>query len=87
MPSIGEIAVPNRHVVPSGPKTWVVKEPGNTNPLSKHRTQHAAEQAAKQNVKKSGGGQVVIHRPDGTIRDADTISPAIDPYPPKDTQH
>lgn len=75
-----------RHVVPAGPKKWVVKEPGKAEPNSSHRTQGAAEQAAKQGLKPTGGN-VIIHRPDGTIRDADTVNPAKDPFPPRDAKH
>jgi hypothetical protein len=75
-----------RHVVPAGPNKWVVKEPGKAAPQSTHRTQGAAEQAAKEALKPTGGN-VVIHCPDGTIRDADTVAPAKDPFPPRDTRH
>lgn len=72
----------NRHVVPSGPKKWA----GKDTPRSIHHTQGAAEQAAKKDLKPTGGN-VIIHRPDGTIRDADTVGPAKDPFPPRDTKH
>ncbi len=78
--------MPNRHVVPAGPKKWAVKEPGKVEPVSTHRTQEAAERAAKQDLK-GVGGQVIIHRPDGTIRDGDTMPPAKDPFPPRDERH
>jgi hypothetical protein len=78
--------MPNKHVVP-GPKGWGVKTPGASKPNSTHRTQSAAEKAAKNAVKKAGGGEVVIHGRDGRIRDSDTVSPGNDPNPPKDTQH
>jgi hypothetical protein len=77
--------MPNRHVVPSG-KNWAVKAPNNSTPLSTHRTQSAAEKAAKDSL--SGvGGQVYIHRPNGEIRDADTVAPANDPSNVRDTKH
>ena len=75
-----------RDVVPAGPGTWAVTEPGRARPVSIHPTQSSAEQAAKNDLKQVGG-QVYIHRPDGTIRDADTIPPAPDPFPPRDTRH
>lgn len=78
--------MPNRHVVP-GPKGWSVKVPNVPAPESNHRTQGAAEKAAKQAVQREGGGEVVIHRPDGTIRDADTVAPGHDPFPPRDNRH
>lgn len=78
--------MPNRHVVPKG-KGWAVKTPGQSTPDSTHRTQGAAERAAKDAVKQGGGGEVRIHRPDGTIRDSDTVAPGRDPHPPTDTKH
>jgi hypothetical protein len=78
---------PNRrHVSPDGPNRWVVTQPGKGTPNSVHRTEGAAERAAKAELKHSGG-QVVVHRPDGTIRDADTVPPASDPFPPRDKSH
>ena len=35
----------------------------------------------------SGGGEVRIHGLDGKIRDSDTVPPARDPFPPRDTKH
>lgn len=76
-----------RHVLPAGPGKWVVKEPGKAAPNSTHRTQVAAERAAKQDLRQSGGGETVIHDRGGKIRDSDTVAPAHDPHPPKDTRH
>lgn len=76
-----------RHIVPAGPRKWAVKEPGKANPNSTHRTQDAAERAAKQDLRRSGGGEAVIHDQGGKIRDSDTVAPARDPNPPRDTRH
>jgi hypothetical protein len=76
-----------RHVVPAGPGKWAVKEPGKASPNSTHRTQDAAERAAKQDLRRSGGGEAVIHDRGGKIRDSDTVPPANDPFPPRDRQH
>jgi hypothetical protein len=78
--------MPNKHVVPNGGK-WNVKTPGKATPDSSHRTQRAAEQAAKQGVKHAGGGEVITHGRDGRIRDSDTVAPGRDPNPPRDTKH
>lgn len=50
---------------------------------------HAADGAeainrAREIVTNLGGGEVVIHRPDGTIRDSDTVGGGNDPNPPTD---
>lgn len=76
-----------RDVVPSpSGKGWEVIKPGRQQPVSRHRTQAGAEKAAKKDIRPKGG-EVVIHRPDGVIRDKDTVPPAKDPNPPKDKRH
>ena len=72
-----------RHVVPSG-NGWVVREPGVTTPTSRHRTQGAGEREARRQVRQEGGGEVVTHRPNGQIRDSDSVPPGSDPFPPRD---
>ena len=49
-------------------------------------TQAEAERSAKDLASNSGGGEVRIHRPDGRIRDSDTVPPANDPFPPRDSK-
>jgi hypothetical protein len=75
-----------RHVVPRE-KDWAVVAPGAKRASSVHDTQAAAEAAAKRLVGRRGGGEVVIHRPDGQIRDSDTVKPGRDPNPPRDLKH
>lgn len=50
-------------------------------------TQAEAEKLAKQFAASSGGGEVRIHGLKGQIRDSDTVPPANDPNPPRDTRH
>lgn len=50
------------------------------------KTQGAAEATAKKQVSDAGGGQVYIHRPNGQIRDADTVAPGNE-SPKRDTKH
>lgn len=76
----------DRHVVPDG-KGWSVKKAGQPEAESRHRTQGAAEDRAKQRVHQDGGGEVRIHRRDGRIRDSDTVAPGNDPNPPRDRRH
>lgn len=72
----------NYHVIKKSSGGWAVKrEKGERSTLAP--TQRAAERIAKDRAAKSGGGEVVIHRRDGKIRDKDTMSPARDPFPPK----
>lgn len=76
-----------RHVVPSSGGGWDVKAPGAKRSSSHHDTQADAERRAKEIVGNAGGGEVVIHRPNGEIRDSDTVAPGRDPYPPRDRKH
>lgn len=63
---------------------WDVKKEGAKEPTSHHRTQEAAIEKGKE-VAKAEQSELVIHRPDGRIRDKDSFGP--DPNPPKDAKH
>ncbi len=76
-----------RHVVPNSDGGWDVRAPGAKRSSSHHGTQADAERRAKEIVGNLGGGEVVIHRPNGRIRDANTVAPGNDPFPPRDTKH
>lgn len=76
-----------RHVVPNPDGGWDVKAPGAKRASSHHQTQADAERRAKEIVGNDGGGEVVIHRPTGEIRDSDTVAPGNDPNPPRDQKH
>ena len=77
----------NRHVVPNSEGGWDVKKPRSRRASSHHDTQKEAESRAKEIVGNAGGGEVRIHDKKGRIRDSDTVAPAKDPHPPKDTKH
>jgi uncharacterized protein DUF2188 len=66
-------------VSPSG-KGWVSQGGRST---SHHRTQGAAINAARAQLRKIGGGELTIQRPNGKIRGGDTVPPKIDHFPPK----
>lgn len=72
----------NVHVVPHG-DGWQVKPEGSP-AVSNHRTQGAAEKSAKP-IARQNESEVVIHRPNGQIRDKDSFGN--DPNPPTDTKH
>jgi len=67
------------HVVPHD-GAWAVKVEGSSTPISVHHTQGGAINAGKP-VAQSHGSELVIHRPNGQIREA--WSYGNDPYPPK----
>lgn len=72
----------NVHVVPHG-NGWQVK-PAGSPAVSNHRTQGAAAAAAKP-IAVQNQAELVIHRPDGTIRNSNSFGN--DPNPPVDKVH
>jgi len=72
----------NIHIVPHG-NQWQVK-PENSKPVSTHRTQQNAINNGIPLARKNES-ELVIHRPDGTIRDKDSYG--YDPKSIKDTKH
>lgn len=66
---------------------WRVTKEGAERASDLVDTQKEAEQIAKQHAENSGGGEVRIHGLDGKIRDSDTVAPAKDPFPPRDSKH
>lgn len=74
------------HVVPDG-DDWKYEREGASRASGRASTQSEAEEAAKELASRTpGGGEVVIHRPDGRIRDSDTVGRR-DPFPPRDRKH
>ncbi|WP_100406658.1 DUF2188 domain-containing protein [Bacillus solitudinis] len=69
----------NQHVTPNE-KGWKVQGAGNEKATSIHRTQKEAIDAAR-TIARNQKSEVIIHRPDGRIRDKDSYGN--DPYPPK----
>ncbi|MBA2745590.1 MAG: DUF2188 domain-containing protein [Flavisolibacter sp.] len=72
------------HVVPHDDFGWATRLEGDKQVSSRHRTQEAAIDEAR-GVAKKDHIEVVIHRPDGRIRDSDSYGN--DPHPPKDRKH
>lgn len=75
-----------RHVTPHPDGGWQVTKPGANRPSARTATQAEGVDRAREILGRDGGGEVVIHRPDGSIRDADTVAPGRDPNPPRDTK-
>ena len=73
-----------RHVIPSPRGGWDVKKPNASRASSNKPTQKEAIARAREILSNDGGGELVIHRSDGTIRDSDTVPPGNDPFPPRD---
>jgi len=69
----------NQHVVPHR-DGWAVKGEGNSRATTVHSTQKQATVAGRR-IAQNQGAELIIHRPDGRIRDKD--SHGTDPFPPK----
>lgn len=67
------------HVVPHG-DGWGARREGASRVGSIHDTQAGAAAAARTTAMRENG-EVIIHRPDGRIRDSDSYGN--DPFPPK----
>ncbi len=73
----------NIHIVPKD-GGWEVKREGSKSPVSKHRTQAAADKKARPMARRDRV-ELVTHGRDGKIRDKDSFGN--DPNPPKDKKH
>lgn len=67
------------HVVPHG-DGWAARREGASRVGSVHDTQAEATEAARTTAIREGG-EVIIHRPDGRIRDSNSYGN--DPFPPE----
>jgi hypothetical protein len=74
---------PRQHVVPAGDQ-WGVRREGSERLTSIHPTQGEAIEAGRE-IARNQQTELVIHRPDGTIRDSDSYGN--DPMPPRDRKH
>ena len=74
----------SQHVTPHRDGGWQVKGAGNEKATKRTDTQKEAIVFAKP-IAINQKTEVVIHRPDGQIRDNDSYGN--DPNPPKDAQH
>ncbi len=73
----------NQHVVPHDGQ-WAVRGEGNERVTRITKTQGEAIDIARE-IAQNNESEVVIHRPDGRIRDKDSYGN--DPCPPKDKKY
>lgn len=79
-----DMAKPNTRIVSPNPGGgWDVNKPGASRASSHHGTQADAQRVARGYLRNEGGGELITQRPDGRIRDKDTVPHGHDPYPPK----
>lgn len=69
----------NRNVFKNKSGQWVSQSQASDQPTSLHLTQYEAINAARNDLRNSGGGELIIHGEDGKIREKDTIAPGNDP--------
>lgn len=77
----------NNRIVYKRGDEWVNRKLDAERASSVHSTQRAAEEAARQMLITSGGGELITKGLDGRIRSKDTIGPVADPCPPRDREH
>jgi len=70
----------NQHVTPHPFGGWQVKGAGNSRATIRTTTQNDAITIARK-ISQRQGSELVVHRPNGQIRDKD--SHGHDPFPPK----
>lgn len=73
----------NQHITPKGDK-WQVKGAGNSRATKLFDTQYQAIEYGRE-IARNQKSELVIHRPNGQIRDKDSYGN--DPCPPKDTKY
>ncbi|MBU1695052.1 MAG: DUF2188 domain-containing protein [Verrucomicrobia bacterium] len=77
----------NRIVYRRAPYEWVNKRTDADRAGSVHKTQDSAEEAARDMLRGTGGGELITKGLDGRIRSKDSIPPGNDPCPPRDREH
>jgi DNA-binding transcriptional ArsR family regulator len=56
---------------------WAVTKKDSSRASSRHTTQAEAQTRAKEVLAHAGGGEAVTHRTDGSVRQSDTVYPAL----------
>ena len=72
--SAASVATVERHVVMDG-KHWNVTKPDAKRPSASVAAQQEAIDRAKLIVSRAGGGHVIIHKRDGSVRAKITVKP------------
>lgn len=76
-----------RHITKRPDGQWQDKLEGAQRASGLYPTQGEAQAGATERLNRTpGGGEVIIHRTDGEIRNSNTINRP-DPDPPRDTRH
>jgi hypothetical protein len=73
------------HIVKDRTGSWSLRQQGDER-VSVYRTQAEAARAGRALAANRGGGEVVIHRADGRVRDRDTVPASKLPATPRDSR-
>lgn len=73
-PAASAVDVIERHVVKAGDH-WNVEKPNAKRPSASVTAQQEAIDRAKLIVSRAGGGQVIVHKKDGSVRAKLTVKP------------
>lgn len=68
-----------RTVGPAKGGGWNVTKPARSSPVSHHRLQKPAQAAARKDLRKAGGGELITKTSKGKVRAKDTVAPGHDP--------
>lgn len=69
------------HVIAKSDGKWSVKKTGAARASRNFSTKSEAIRVAANTLKRSGGGELIVHGKDGTVRSRDSYGN--DPIPPK----
>ena len=83
----GDLNMANYYVVNDSNGGWNVKIAHAQRSSFHSENQSIAEIEAKRLSRNAGGGEVKIQGENGQFRDSDTVSPAKDPFPPRDKRY
>ena len=75
------------HVTRHAKGGWQAKRGGAKRASARARTQAGADRRGRKILKNGTGGELITHGRNGRFRSKDTIPPAPDPFPPRDTEH
>lgn len=71
------------HVTQRADGKWQAKAEGASRASAVGDTQASVDRRAAEISRNNGGGEVIRHGRDGSIKDKRTIAPGNDPHPPK----
>ena len=77
----------NRIVFRRSDGNWINKRCDASKASGLFTNQQDAINSARNMLRNSGGGELIVKGTNGRIRSKDTIAPGNDPNPPKDLEH